>query len=71
MNDCERNHPDEALIDDCVQCGAPVCCKWCCDIDTLGAQVAELKADKERLLVLYKLSSNALNDIADKVGYLK
>ena len=37
----------------------------------LEAQVAELKADKERLRVLYKITSDALNDIADKVGYLK
>ena len=28
---CENGHDNTKLIDNCVQCGAPVCCPDCCN----------------------------------------
>ena len=59
-NDCERGHPDSALIDCCLRCGAPVCCAWCCEVDELQQQLAEAQ---KRLEITEVLAASLHDDL--------
>ena len=44
MSQCEHGHPIE-LIDDCPRCGAPQCCRWCCEVQSLEQKLVETRVD--------------------------
>ena len=44
MSQCEHGHPVE-LIDDCLMCGAPQCCPWCCEVQSLEQKLVETRVD--------------------------
>jgi hypothetical protein len=47
MSDC--NHGDVALRSPCSQCGAPICCGVCCDLDEKDRRIAALQAENAKL----------------------
>ena len=44
MSQCEHGHPVE-IIDDCPRCGAPQCCPWCCEVQSLEQKLVETRVD--------------------------
>ena len=46
---CEQRHPIEAQVDNCRSCGAPQCCKWCCEVQSLNDQISNVQAENKLL----------------------
>lgn len=64
-----------ALIDDCMRCGAPVCCSHCCEIDTLKTllkaqqeQIVELEAENKRRIQM-SCEHPHLGEVCPLCGY--